>query len=170
MSAIAPFSLRIFVADGDPDGLRVVERSNWMGEALMFPRTLLPHVKERDELSQTGVYLLLGPRRETRSSIACLADRPMSTLISSIGPARFDFRGEPLPACRPVVLRGQRLFSADDRVDGNPMALGAIVVAGFFELRGNTLHILFWRIENADHACLTVYCFVCIFAFRKTRN
>lgn len=26
-----PFSLRIFVADGDPDGLRIVERSNWSG-------------------------------------------------------------------------------------------------------------------------------------------
>ena len=57
-----PFSLRIFVADGDPDGLRVVERSNWIGKALIFPRALLPKVKQRDELSQTGVYLLLGPR------------------------------------------------------------------------------------------------------------
>ena len=26
-----PFSLRIFVADGDEDGLRLVERSNWVG-------------------------------------------------------------------------------------------------------------------------------------------
>lgn len=58
----APFSLRIFVADGDPDGLRVVERSNWIGKALIFPRALLPKVKQRDELGQTGVYLLLGPR------------------------------------------------------------------------------------------------------------
>jgi hypothetical protein len=59
-----PFSLRIFVADGDPDGLRVVERSNWIGKALIFPRALLPKVKQRDELGQTGVYLLLGPRDE----------------------------------------------------------------------------------------------------------
>ena len=57
-----PFSFRIFVADGDPDGLRVVERSNWIGKALVFPRALLPKVKQRDELGQTGVYLLLGPR------------------------------------------------------------------------------------------------------------
>ena len=57
-----PFSLRIFVADGDPDGLRVVERSNWIGKALVFPRALLPKVKLRDELGQTGVVLLLGPR------------------------------------------------------------------------------------------------------------
>ena len=40
-----PFSLRIFVADGDPDGLRIVEKSNWIGKALVFPRALLPQVK-----------------------------------------------------------------------------------------------------------------------------
>ena len=37
-----PFSLRIFVADGDPDGLRIVDKSNWIGKALVFPRALLP--------------------------------------------------------------------------------------------------------------------------------
>jgi hypothetical protein len=62
MNTTKPFSLRIFVADGDPDGLRVVERSNWIGKALMFPRALLPTVKTRVEMDQTGVYLLLGPR------------------------------------------------------------------------------------------------------------
>jgi hypothetical protein len=57
-----PFSLRIFVADGDPDGLRIVDKSNWIGKALVFPRALLPNVKTRPELAQTGVYFLLGPR------------------------------------------------------------------------------------------------------------
>jgi hypothetical protein len=32
---MAIFSLRIFVADGDPDGLRIVERSNWNGNGLL---------------------------------------------------------------------------------------------------------------------------------------
>ena len=36
-----PFSLRIFVADGDPDGLRIVDKSNWIGKALVFPRALI---------------------------------------------------------------------------------------------------------------------------------
>lgn len=57
-----PFSLKIFVANGDPDGLRIVERSNWIGRAVVFPRPLLPTIKQRDEFNQTGVYLLLGPR------------------------------------------------------------------------------------------------------------
>jgi len=64
VNSMKPFSLRIFVADGDPDGLRLVERSNWVGKAVMFPRALLPKVKQRDELGQTGVYLLLGPRED----------------------------------------------------------------------------------------------------------
>jgi hypothetical protein len=64
MSNQAPFSLRIFVADGDPDGLRLVERSNWIGKAVVFPRALYPTVRGRDEFQQTGVYLLLGPRTD----------------------------------------------------------------------------------------------------------
>ena len=47
---IVPLSLRIFVADGDPDGLRIVEKSNWIGKALVFPRALLLQVKARPEL------------------------------------------------------------------------------------------------------------------------
>lgn len=34
----------------------------YLGKALVFPRALLPQVKARPELAQTGVYLLLGPR------------------------------------------------------------------------------------------------------------
>lgn len=64
MSSAPPFSLRIFVADGDPDGLRLVERSNWIGKALMFPRALYTKVRTRDEFKQTGVYLLQGPRTD----------------------------------------------------------------------------------------------------------
>ena len=39
-----PFSLRIFVAGSDPDCLRIVYKSNWLGKALVFPRALLPQV------------------------------------------------------------------------------------------------------------------------------
>ena len=56
MSSVGAFSLRIFVADGNPDGLRVVERSNWIGKALVFPSAQLPRAKARDELNQTEVY------------------------------------------------------------------------------------------------------------------
>jgi len=64
MSNQTPFTLHIFVANGDPDGLRLVERSNWNGKAIMFPRALYPQVRNRTEFNQTGVYLLLGPRTD----------------------------------------------------------------------------------------------------------
>lgn len=53
MTTPQPFSLRIFVADGDPAGLRLVERSNWIGKALVFPRKLYPEVRSRSEFQQT---------------------------------------------------------------------------------------------------------------------
>lgn len=64
MTSTHPFSLRIFVADGDPDGLRIVERSNWIGKAVMFPRAIYTNVRPRDDFKQTGVYLLLGPNTD----------------------------------------------------------------------------------------------------------
>ncbi len=39
-----PFSLRIFVADGDPNGLRIVDKSNWVGKAQVSLLALLPQV------------------------------------------------------------------------------------------------------------------------------
>jgi len=60
----SPFSLRIYVADGDPDGLRVIERANWSGKALVFPRSVFARVRQRPECELPGVYLLLGPATE----------------------------------------------------------------------------------------------------------
>ena len=56
-----PFSIRMFLPDGHPDGLRIVEKSNWTGKGIVFPRPILPDKKTRDEFKQTGVYVLVGP-------------------------------------------------------------------------------------------------------------
>ncbi len=55
------FSIRIFWSDGLPDGLRVVEKSNWTGRAVVCPRSRFPEAKSRTEFSRTGVYVLRGP-------------------------------------------------------------------------------------------------------------
>ena len=34
-----PFSIRVFVPTGDPDGLHIVEKSNWPGVGVVFNRT-----------------------------------------------------------------------------------------------------------------------------------
>lgn len=74
MNESHPFSIRIFVANGDPDGLRVLERSNWNGRALVFPRPLLPEVKKREEFGRTGVYLLLGPREDGEGELLYIGE------------------------------------------------------------------------------------------------
>ena len=60
MPKARPFNIRIFVAEGLPDGLRLVEKSNWVGLCLICPRGRYPKVKKRDEFSGSGVYILSG--------------------------------------------------------------------------------------------------------------
>lgn len=55
-----PFTLRIFVPDGDPEGVRIIDRMNWTGLGIVFPRSEWPEVKKRPDLMKTGVYLLVG--------------------------------------------------------------------------------------------------------------
>jgi len=55
-----PFSITIFVPDGDPDSLRVVEKSNWIGIGIVFNRTNYKQAVARPEVNKTGVYVLVG--------------------------------------------------------------------------------------------------------------
>jgi hypothetical protein len=58
--SVEPFTIRIFVADGDADGVRLIDRMNWTGLGIAFPRTKWPEVRYRAELARPGVYILLG--------------------------------------------------------------------------------------------------------------
>lgn len=55
-----PFSIRMFLPDGDPDGLRLVEKSNWTGIGVVFNRTNYKQVVTKPEFGRTGVYVLVG--------------------------------------------------------------------------------------------------------------
>lgn len=59
-----PTSIRIFLADGVPDGLRVVEKSNWTGRAVVASRSHLDRALAREELGQPGIYVLTGSSDE----------------------------------------------------------------------------------------------------------
>lgn len=59
-----PFSIKIFLPQGQPDGLRIVDKSNWTGRGIVFPRSLFPDIKKREEFQETGVYVLVGPSEE----------------------------------------------------------------------------------------------------------
>jgi hypothetical protein len=60
-----PYSIKIFLPGGDPDGLRTIEKSNWSGAGMVIPRAIMGEVKQRRELSRTGVYVLVGPAEES---------------------------------------------------------------------------------------------------------
>jgi hypothetical protein len=57
----AGFSVRIFIPSGEPEGLRIVEKSNWTGQGVIFPRSLISEARKRPDLARTGVYVLWGP-------------------------------------------------------------------------------------------------------------
>lgn len=55
------YSIRIYLPNGDPEGLRIIEKANWTGKGIVFPRALFNEAKQRAELKHTGVYILWGP-------------------------------------------------------------------------------------------------------------
>jgi len=59
-----PTSIRIFLADGIPEGLRIVEKSNWTGRAVVASRSQLDRAMAREELTHPGIYVLTGQSDE----------------------------------------------------------------------------------------------------------
>lgn len=51
-------SIRIFLADGSPTGLRYVEIANWSGQALACPRSRFSELGNWEESKRPGVYFL----------------------------------------------------------------------------------------------------------------
>lgn len=55
------FSIRIYLPQGDPSGVRVIGKTTSTVQGLVFPRAMLSQaVEERSELVRHGVYLLWG--------------------------------------------------------------------------------------------------------------
>lgn len=57
-------SLKLYLVDGSASGIVTVEIGNWSGHILFSPRTRIETALARDEVSRTGVYILLGPDEE----------------------------------------------------------------------------------------------------------
>lgn len=53
-------TIKIFLVQGSPSGLRTAELSNWSGKAVAAPRTQITEILKRDEISSSGIYLLTG--------------------------------------------------------------------------------------------------------------
>lgn len=69
-----PFSIRIFLAEGHPSGLRIVEKSNWTGVGVVCPRPRFASAKSRLEFKRAGVYVLLGSPDSTSLPLAYIGE------------------------------------------------------------------------------------------------
>ncbi|MGQ1910056.1 GIY-YIG nuclease family protein [Marinifilum sp. RC60d5] len=52
-------SIKIYLSDGSPSGLRHVEIANWSGQAIACPRSRFSELKNWEESQRPGVYFLL---------------------------------------------------------------------------------------------------------------
>jgi hypothetical protein len=53
-------TIKLFLPQGDAKSLRTAEISNWTGKTIAAPRTELEDLLKRDELGNSGVYILFG--------------------------------------------------------------------------------------------------------------
>src|SRR5262249_48866005 len=68
------FSVRLFLPGGDPEGVKIIEKSNWTGTGLVIPRTLFGESRSRPEFQRAGVYLLVGPDETSQLPRAYLGE------------------------------------------------------------------------------------------------
>lgn len=69
-----PATIKIFLTNGSPEGIRTAELSNWTGKAIAGPRSELPTLRKREELDSPGVYFLTGIDPETDQPILYIGE------------------------------------------------------------------------------------------------
>lgn len=57
-------TIKIYLIDGEPNGLKMAELSNWVGQAIVIPRNKLKEIKQRPECNKPAVYFLVGKESE----------------------------------------------------------------------------------------------------------
>lgn len=55
-----PYTIRIYVKDGDPEGVRLIDQMNWTGKGIVFPREKWNETKSLPLFDLPGVYILSG--------------------------------------------------------------------------------------------------------------
>ena len=64
-----PYTIHIFLVDGDPDGVKIVTRQNWTGWGIAFPRAEWPSIAKRREFATPGTYILSGTREGAQDEL-----------------------------------------------------------------------------------------------------
>lgn len=60
-----PYTIKLFMPDGNPDTFKIVNKMNWTGIGLEVSREAWEKHKSRKEFSQAGVYVLIGYTEES---------------------------------------------------------------------------------------------------------
>ncbi|MCX6758504.1 MAG: GIY-YIG nuclease family protein [Candidatus Nealsonbacteria bacterium] len=55
-----PRTIKIFLAEGEPTGIKIVELANWVGKGFVIPRNSLKEALKRKDLESPAVYFLIG--------------------------------------------------------------------------------------------------------------
>lgn len=67
-------ALQILVANGNPNGLKIIELAGWVGKCFVVPRQNLKDLKDRQEITQPGLYLLFGKNEETDQGLVYIGE------------------------------------------------------------------------------------------------
>ncbi len=59
------FSIKTFLADGEAEGLQIIEHSQWIGRGVVIPRARFAQHARRAELDGAGIYILVGKSPST---------------------------------------------------------------------------------------------------------
>lgn len=62
-------TIKIFLMDGDPNGRMSCELSNWTGKTYKIPRIKVKDCSDREDMVNTGVYLLFGKDEEGKDLV-----------------------------------------------------------------------------------------------------
>ncbi len=57
-------TISLYLADGRPAGIRVVQKDNWNGVGIDCARTDFPRARKREEFGRSGVYVLVGSEQD----------------------------------------------------------------------------------------------------------
>lgn len=71
---MASATIKLFLPHGDPKRLRTAEISNWSGKAVAAPRLDFEALLEREEMGQSGVYVLIGAHPDTGNPMAYVGE------------------------------------------------------------------------------------------------
>jgi len=74
MSSTHGKTVRIYLADGSPAGIRHAEVVNWTGQAIVCPRGRVGELSDWPEAHRPGVYILLGENPKSSKPMAYIGE------------------------------------------------------------------------------------------------